>query len=57
MKNRLSMKAVEMAVTGELYLCEKDYIDPPKNGGLNKKKCIPDELWRLVKLIKKVAYI
>ncbi|WP_318344167.1 hypothetical protein [Flagellimonas baculiformis] len=51
------MKAVEMAVTGELYLCEKDYIDPPKNGGLNKKKCIPDELWRLVKLIKKVAYI
>lgn len=47
------MKAVQIAVAGELYLCEKDYIDLLKNGCLNKKTWPPCELWRLVKLIKK----
>lgn len=51
------MKAVQITVAREPYLCEKDYIDLPKNGDLNKKKCIPDELWRLLKLIKHIVFI
>lgn len=47
------MKAVQIAVTGELHLYEKDYTDLLKNSYLNKKTWPPCGLWRFVKLIKK----